>query len=278
MMKPDVLYGLGLIQSPDQATLTLMDEQGTKLTLLVRAVLEHRDTAPAESWMALSPVTKMGTPPWVPALPADARLPLYLRHPDRAYWFDFAPETGLLYFQFNRSGNDDSGPSFQAFADSMLAVARARLVKDMVIDLRLNSGGNLDVAKSFMKGLGDEPHINRAGHLFVITGHNTFSAAIYHAAQLKQFTHATFVGEPVGDRLDFWAEGGNLVLPHSQAVIHYSNGFHRYSGRDDPGNKPYFEELSVPTLAPDLPAVPRSTDYFSLRDPSLEAIASRLRQ
>src|SRR5262249_42561724 len=160
------------------------------------------------------------------------------------YWFDFAPETGLLYFQFNRSENEDDGPPFLAFADSLVAFARAHAVKDVVIDLRLNGGGNLDVAKPFFAKLGDETAINRPGHLFVITAHNPFSAAIYHAAQIKQFTHATFVGEPVGDRLDFWAEGGSIVLPHSQAVIRYSNGFHCYSGRDYPDNKPYFEGLN----------------------------------
>ena len=278
MTEPDVLYGLGILRSPHQATLTLVDEKGTKLALVVHAEPQHKDTAPMESWMALSPRTKMGTPPWVPALAADGELPLYLRHPERSYWFDFAPATGLLYFQFNRSDNEESGTPFQGFADSLVAFARAHPVKDVVVDLRLNGGGNLDVAKPFFQKLGGEAAIDRPGHLFVITGHNTFSAAVYHSAQLKQFTHAIFVGEPVGDRLDFWAEGGQILLPNSQAILRYSNGFHRYSRREYPENKPYYEELSIPTLAPDIPVSPRAADYFALRDPALEAIQNRLRQ
>src|SRR4029078_7872905 len=103
------------------------------------------------------------------------------------------------------------------------------------VDLRLNSGGNLEVARDFMKGLYDALGTKQ---LFVITGNCTFSAGLYHAAQLKQFTHATFVGEPVGDRLDYWAEGGMLVLPYSGAVIEYADGFHRYSLKEHAENKP----------------------------------------
>ncbi len=93
---------------------------------------------------------------------------------------------------------------------------------------------------------------------------------------MKQFTRATFVGEPVGDRLDFWAEGGEIVLPNSQVVIRYSNGFHRYSGARYPERQSYYVALGIPTLAPDVPAPTSSKDYFSGRDPVLEAIEARL--
>ena len=93
---------------------------------------------------------------------------------------------------------------------------------------------------------------------------------------MKQFSPAIFVGEPVGDRLDYWAEGGPIVLPNSGVVIWYSNGFHRYSQIDYPANQPYYEELSIPALVPDIPAPLSSADYLAGRDPALEAIRSRL--
>ena len=128
-----------------------------------------------------------------------------------------------------------------------------------------------------MKSLAANEELNRRDRLFVITGHCTFSAGLYHAAQLKQFTRATFIGEPVGDRLDYWAEGGELVLPNSRAVISYSNGFHRYSGVDYPENQPYYEDLSISSLEPDVSAPMPSKVYFEGRDPALEAITARLR-
>ena len=234
---------------------------------------------PDELWQELSPLVATGKPPWATALATGPdSLPLYLRHPRQPYWFEFQPGTGLLYFQFNRSGNAEEGPGFEEFGDSLAAFIEQHAVRDLVVDLRLNSGGNLDVAQAFMKSLGENQKVNRRGRLFVIIGRCTFSAGLYHAAQLRQFTEATFVGEPVGDRLDYWAEGGELTLPNSRAVICYSNGFHRYSSVDYPENHPYYEELRIPSLEPDVPAPLSSEGYFSGRDPALEAIEARIRQ
>ena len=279
LTSPDILYGLGLIRSMKQASFTFEDARGVRFVTLVRSEPVKRDAMAGESWQDLSPLMATGKPPWATALAADAAaLPLYLRHPEQPYWFEFLPEAGLLYVQFNHSDNAEKGPSLAAFGDSLLAFARKHPVRDVVVDLRLNSGGNLDVAKNFIKSLGQEEKINRRGHLFVIIGHCTFSAGLYHAAQMKQFTQATFVGETVGDRLDFWAEGGKIELPNSHAIIRYSNGFHRYSGAPYPEHQPYYEELSTPNLAPDISAPMSSNDYFSGRDPALEAIEASLRQ
>ena len=81
------------------------------------------------------------------------------------------------------------------------------------MDLRFNSGGDLVVARDFFEKLAHEAWADRPGRLFVIVGRCTFSAGLYHAAQMKQLSRAIFVGEPVGDRLDYWAEGGQIVLP-----------------------------------------------------------------
>jgi hypothetical protein len=84
------------------------------------------------------------------------------------------------------------------------------------------------------------------------------------------------VGEPVGDRLDYWAEGGEIVLPNSRARICYANGFHRYSTADYPEHLPYYAELRISSLVPDILTATRSEDYFSGRDPALEAILARV--
>jgi hypothetical protein len=270
---PDLLHGLGLIRSRKEATWTFEDAGGARFDLRIQTA--SRDAAGVEAWQELSPLTRTGRPPWPSALAEQAdRLPLYLQHPERAYWFTVLPEEGLLYFQFNRSENDEAGPSLEAFGDSLIASARRVPVRSAVVDLRLNSGGNLEVARDFVKSLAREEWA-RPGRLFVVVGHCTFSAGLYHAAQMKQFSPAIFVGEPVGDRLDYWAEGGPIVLPNSGVAIWYSNGFHRYSQTDYPENRPYYEELSIPGLAPDVATPLTSADYFAGRDPALEAVRSR---
>jgi hypothetical protein len=279
LTSPDILYGVSLISSSKRASFTFEDQRGARFDVKVESIRLDRDAMPSESWQELSPLAPTGKPPWTAALATDrAALPLYLRHPDEPYWFEFLPETGLLYFQFNHSDDAEQGPTFDAFGASLLAFLGRHPIRAVVVDLRLNSGGNLDVAKAFMRSLSKDARVNRKGRLFVIVGRCTFSAGLYHAAQLKEFTQGIFVGEAAGDRLDYWAEGGDIVLPNSQAVIRYSNGFHRYSTVDYPGNRPYYEELGIHDLAPDISAPTSSNDYFSSRDPALEAIKARVRK
>jgi hypothetical protein len=106
--------------------------------------------------------------------------------------------------------------------------------------------------------------------VYVIIGRATFSAGLYHAAQWKQWGKATFIGEPVGDRLDFWSEGGNVILPNSGLAVHFADAFHSYSRKDYPERKPYFEDLSIDSLAPDYPVNPTFADYMAGRDPAMD--------
>jgi hypothetical protein len=84
------------------------------------------------------------------------------------------------------------------------------------------------------------------------------------------------VGEPLGDRLEFWAEGKLTPLPGLGARILNATERHNYqtgcpeadchgSVRDNP--------IRVQSLQPDLPAPLRLEDYVAGRDPSMEAIA-----
>jgi hypothetical protein len=274
---PDLMHGLGMIRSQDAASWTFEDPNGKRFDLRIRATRLSQRAAPTESWQDLSPLAVSESGQWPAALTREAeRLPLYLRHPERPYWFTHLQESSLLYFQFNRSENNSVGQSLEAFGDSLIAFGRSRQIRSAVVDLRFNSGGNLVVARDFIERLAREEWADRPGHLFVIVGRCTFSAGLYHAAQLRELSRAIFVGEPVGDRLDFWAEGGQIVLPNSRVAIWYSNGFHRYSQVEHPEHLPYFEQLSVPALAPDVMTRLSSADYLAGRDPALEAILERV--
>jgi hypothetical protein len=86
------------------------------------------------------------------------------------------------------------------------------------------------------------------------------------------------VGEPVGDALDFWSEGGNIILPNSRLCLHFANGFHSYSPREYPERKPYVEDLSVETVEPDIRVEATFADYRAGRDPALAAIIADQRR
>jgi hypothetical protein len=57
---------------------------------------------------------------------------------------------------------------------------------------------------------------------------------------------AIIVGEKIGDDLQFWSEGGFLVLPNSGLRIHYSDGYHDWEMSFD-GEDP--RRLANPRMA-----------------------------
>ena len=87
----------------------------------------------------------------------------------------------------------------------------------------------------------------------------------------------TIVGEEVGDRLVFFAEGRPATAPNSGMVIGLATQRHDYQG----GCKAFTDchgpvirfPIAVPTLAPDVPAPLSYADWRAGRDPAIEAIA-----
>jgi len=203
-------------------------------------------------------------------LPADdTKLPAYLSHPRWAYVSRYVPANRALYFRYNRSGEDDGRP-FADFAKKLRAELETRHPEALIVDLRFNGGGNFFVAYELM----DQLRTHR--RLFVITSSATYSAAITHAAQLRENRDAVFVGAQPGDELIFWAEGGDLELPNSHLSAHYSNGAHCYT-RAAPCPEPTpFKALDSSSLEPQIPLEPSFAEYASRRDTALEAVFAAL--
>ena len=141
-----------------------------------------------------------------------------------------------------------------------------------MIDVRFNTGGDLTVtsllAEKLAAGLHGLP-------VLVLTGRATFSAGVTLAAQCKQLASGVVFGEPIGDELDSWSEGGNLVLPNSGLTVHYANAFHAYSTRPYPDRDPVLD-LDVESLAPMVTVEPSWDDYLAGADPVYEAALSWL--
>lgn len=262
----EILAGSRIVADAESVAFEF-DCGGRKVKRAVAPLPLRRVSAPAEAWWDLSPFAKRNEATPLSALPAE-KAPLYLRRPDVHYWSERLPARGLLYFQYNRSMEMQGGPSLKDFGQALLAEAGREDVRALVVDLRFNTGGNLNLATPLMEGLRDKV---KGKQLFVITGRATFSAGISHAAQWKQWG-AKVVGEEVGDELDMWAEGGNVELPNSKLTVHYSNGFHGYSTREYPARRPFFLDLSVETLKPDLPAETTWADYAAGRDPAMQLV------
>lgn len=272
LTSPEILVGSGVVDQAEKIPFELRCS-GKKVKRVLAPLPLRKSSESVEAWWDLSPFAKRNASTPLSALPMESA-PLYLRKPDVHYWFEPLPQHRILYFQYNRSDGMKEGPSLADFGQELLAAAGRSGVEALVVDLRFNTGGNLDLATTLMKSLQDK----LAGKkVFVITGRATFSAGISHTAQWKQWG-AKIVGEPVGDELDTWGEGGNVELPNSKLTVHYANGFHGYSKREYPERKPYFLDLDVDTLEPDVRVEPTWMDYMNGRDPAMEWIEGEMQK
>ena len=271
LTSPDLLFGAGVLPNPERLPLTVSCGGRTR-RVTVNPLPLRRSSTPVEAWWDLAPAY-----PHVdglkPALAVE-KAPPYLRHPDRNYWVEYLDAPAIVYLQYNRAQEMSSEP----MADFIRRVTRTfdeHSVKGLIVDVRFNTGGDAGVGTPLVEALAAR---SKGLPVVVLTGRATFSAGITHAAQWKQFANASIIGEPAGDGLDLWSEGGNLLLPNSGLTVHYANGFHAYSVKDYPAFKPYFSDLNVATLVPDRVVEVSWSNYAAGRDPVLEAALARIRK
>ncbi len=271
MTSPEILYGLGLIEDMESVVFRFDCPGHEPFDRELAPLPLQRQKKPTEAWHDLSPFWRDEGSGWESALSAVP--PLYLRDPVQHYWFEYLSENKALYLQYNRSQNMPVGASFTDFTAEVEAFVGQHPIQLFILDLRFNTGGNNGIAADFMEKLVALEKKSKIGRLYVITGRATFSAGISHAAYLKQYSNATFVGEPIGDELDTWSEGGNIVLPNSGLTVHFTNGFHSLSAVEHPECERYkWSDLDLTDLTPDILVRTSSEDYLSGRDPVLEAI------
>ncbi len=162
---------------------------------------------------------------WPSLLHSLPTLPWALTEPSRVV-FTRELENNGLYLRLNATLDDADGP-----LDAQLAAVLTRAPRDgwrwVVLDLRFNAGGNYLKTVAFTREL--PRHLAPAGTLWLLTGNQTFSAAITTLARAKYFARgrARIVGEQIGDRDQFWAErGAPFVLRNSNITIDYATGMH----------------------------------------------------
>ncbi len=264
---PELLHAAGLGGDGTSLTLRLEGRDGESLTANVAARL-----SPLEGEAAF-----VGHPQLLEAaalLPAAGR-PLYLQQAEAPWRLVFTDAVDGAYIQLKTTAGDGIGD----FLQGALVELRARRPRNIVVDLRFNLGGDLNLARDFMQAL---PDLARGGRLYAITSGRTFSAAISSLGYLEQAAgdRLTIVGEPIGDRLEFWAEGQMVRLPGTGSMLLYATERHNYMTgcpeadchaaiRDHP--------IRVATLRPDLPVPLRFADFLAGRDPAMEAIAADIR-
>jgi len=256
LVMPEVLHAIGAIDDPGNAPL-LLEQAGTRTVAVLRpsgaAAMMPSDTD--VSWAA-----EAG---WVDLRGADgARTPLWLRGNPRDHLrFEYLPESRTAYVQFNRVG-DEPDQSIAAFAARLRAFMDSGAVDRLVLDLRLNRGGDGTLNQPLILSLIRSPKLEGPGRLFVLIGRATFSAAQFLVHDLEEYTDAVFVGEPTAGRPNSYGDSRRITLPNSgitvRASIFYWQRTHPLDTRQWKG--------------PDVAAELTSRDYRTNVDPAMREV------
>lgn len=273
---PGLLHEAGLAELPDRLTLELRLPGNRRLQRTIRAVSSGGIPRGVGPERLLSPEPAGTTERnWTPAISRDAA-PLALLDGNR--FFRMAPlrSGAALYVQF-RSNVTSGGQDIDDFQAQVLATIAADHPRDLVLDLRFDTGGDLEATLPFMQSLPSRV----PGRVYVLVSRYTFSAGIVSAAAVKQAggSRTVIVGEAPGDRLRFWSEGDAVCLPDSGFCLRYTDGlFDLAKGcADEDGCYGDLFKVKVGSLAPEIPAPITAADYLAGTDRAMDAVLARLR-
>jgi hypothetical protein len=242
MVIEELLRALGHVGPDDRVRVTLTRPDGRTIDMSIAA-------GPWQNGPALITAAE------VYAVPAA----LFRKFPNRFYWYEYLPERGVLFIQYNRCA-DDPAESFADFTRGLLTFADAHPVERVVIDLRFNSGGNSRIIAPLLEGLRARPALSARGRLFALMGRGTFSSGLLAAMSLRDDLQAVLVGEPAGEKPNSYGEVKTLVLPSSGLSVQYSTKFFRMIRNADPRS-----------YDPDVLAGRTLADALAGRDPALAA-------
>lgn len=192
-------------------------------------------------------------------------IPLYLSNRNDYYWFTPLDNEKILYIQYNRARERNS-LSFQSFTNQISElINQSDTINKIVIDLRLNSGGNSLIAKPLIDLM--HYYVNNSRllreNIYVVIGRKTFSSAVLNSIELMNAIDPVFIGEPSGGKPNHFGEVETFSLPFSKLRVSYSIKYFNWV-QDDP-----------PSIMPTTTIELSSHDLLQGTDPILEYILTQ---
>ena len=278
---PQLLQAAGIAQSDHELTLAVGNQMhAAKLVLSALPADPSEPPVRRLRYLSAEPLPNEGVE-WRSAFHSQPA-PLWLQQPDQAFRIVLVPELAAVYVQLKTNTDAEHGEligSFLARAKRVIAETRPQ---NVILDMRFDGGGDYTKTAAFMSML--PTMIPGPGKVFVITHTTTFSAGISSVGFVKQASpqRVAIVGEPSGDRLVFYGEPRDLVLPNSGIGISYATGLHDYLHGCRWFGPCYwvnwFYPIAVATLEPQLVAPLSFELVASGRDPAMEAISIALQR
>lgn len=210
---PEILQALKITDNADAAVLTYLKE-GIEKKIEIKA-----KDCPDYAWNDGIYLPKG----WADAYghfnkPASA---LWMKEPGKLRYFEYLKEGKTVYVR-HIAVVERGDETINNFFEKVFQFIDSNEVDKFVLDIRLNSGGNNYLNKSVITDIIQSKKINRYGHLFIIIGAATFSAAQNLTNELEKYTEAIFVGEPTAENVNFWGDIKTEVLPISKLNVNLS--------------------------------------------------------
>lgn len=271
---PEQLHALHLANAADAATYRFALPDGGETQ---RALTASASGGASGMNRDLFPAAIAGEEEWRTVLAAD-RAPWSLQSPDERFRWRPAPEIDGLVLELRQNNNAEDVTIADALAQFDAAITQ-HSPRNIVLDMRMNSGGDLNTTRDFVQAL----PARVPGRIFVLTSPWTFSAAISTVGYLEQAAPAQviIVGEPVGDRIQFFAEGDMVELRNSHLMVLAATERHDYAtgceGFSDCHGSVVRNPIRVASLEPDIAAPWTIEASMAGRDPGMEAVAAALR-
>jgi len=216
----ELLFALDITQNEQKAGFTFLDPKNKEIKITLEALDEatyNNSTDFVHVSSGVPEITK----------PDNAKLP-YL-------WYAPIKSTKAVYINF------ESYPNFedmQVFGEELVGYISDNQIKQVVIDMRHNGGGDLYVGVVLAYALNLADSIDWDNGVFVLTSNQTFSAATSNAALFKQLLNAKIVGQPTGSNPNGYQDMDRFTLPSSNLTITYSKRIFRLSNQENTALQP----------------------------------------
>ena len=254
LVVPEVLHAQRVVEELNNDITLTLERDGKSFRQVVTAI-------PAQSFPTPYGFMNQGGD-WLSVRDQSAT-PHYLKYLNKFYYFEYLPEQKTVYVRHSQI-QDDPQEAIPAFYKRVFDFVENNDVERLVLDVRLNSGGNNYKNKPIITGIIRTEKINKPGKLFVIIGRRTYSACQNLVNELDNYTNVIFVGEPSAENINFYGDNRQVVLPNSKIPVRLSFAWWQ--------DKPQWE--NGPWTAPHLAVDMSFDEYRSNKDPVLEAVLS----